>query len=147
MGPGGASARSWIAASGFLMHIPRMSIPATAKIVTFLCTRDRATAKAFYGETLGLTLISEDDYAVVFDAKGTRLRISPVKEFTPQPFTVLGWKVPDVAAAVKELTAKGIVFERYGFLEQDELGIWTAGDAHIAWFKDPDGNLLSLDDS
>lgn len=136
-----------MAAPGSLVHIPRMSILTTAEIGAFVCTRDRTSAKAFYGETLGLTLKYEDDYAIVFDAGGTTLRISPVKELTPQPFTVLGWKVPDVAAAVKELTAKGIVFERYGFLEQDELGIWTAGDAHIAWFKDPDGNLLSLDGS
>ena len=125
-----------------------MSIPATAKIVTFLCTRDRATAKAFYGGTLGLTLTSEDDYAVVFDANGTTLRISPVKELKPQPFTVLGWHVADVPATVKALNAAGVAFERYEFLAQDELGIWSpGGDVHVAWFKDPDGNLLSVSDS
>jgi catechol 2,3-dioxygenase-like lactoylglutathione lyase family enzyme len=148
MGPAGASARSWIAAPGFLMHIPRMSILTTAKIGAFVCTRDRATAKAFYGETLGLTLIHEDGYATVFDAGGTTLRISPVKELKPQPFTVLGWHVADVAATVKALVAAGVTFKRYDFLTQDELGIWSpGGNIHVAWFKDPDGNLLSLDDS
>ena len=133
------------------MHIIRMSeasILGSAKVGAFVCTRDRATAKAFYGSTLGLTLNYEDDYAVVFDAAGTTLRIAPVKELTPQPFTVLGWKVADVPATVKALKAKGVVFERYAFLEQDELGIWRpGGDVQIAWFKDPDGNLLSLDNS
>jgi len=137
-----------MAAAGFLMHIPRMSILTTARIGAFVCTRDRAAAKAFYGETLGLTLKYEDDYAVVFDAGGTTLRIAPVKELKPQPFTVLGWHVADVAATVKALVAAGVAFERYDFLEQDELGIWSPGEnIHVAWFKDPDGNLLSISDS
>ena len=126
----------------------KASILGSQKVGAFVCTRDRATAKAFYGDTLGLTLKYEDDYATVFDAAGTALRISPVKELTPQPFTVLGWQVADVAATVKALKAKGVVFERYAFLEQDELGIWSpGGDIQVAWFKDPDGNLLSLDNS
>jgi catechol 2,3-dioxygenase-like lactoylglutathione lyase family enzyme len=124
------------------------SILGTAKIGAFIGTLDRAKAKAFYGETLGLTLIHEDGYATVFDANGTTLRVSPVKELNPQPFTVLGWKVADVPATVRKLAAAGVAFERYTFLEQDELGIWSpGGDIRVAWFKDPDGNLLSLDNS
>jgi catechol 2,3-dioxygenase-like lactoylglutathione lyase family enzyme len=126
----------------------KMSILGSEKVGAFVCTKDRATAKAFYGDTLGLTLKYEDDYAVVYDAAGTTLRISPVRELTPQPFTVLGWQVVDVPAAVKALKEKGVVFERYEFLEQDELAIWSpGGNVQVAWFKDPDGNLLSLDNS
>jgi catechol 2,3-dioxygenase-like lactoylglutathione lyase family enzyme len=126
----------------------KTSILGTAKVATFVCTLDRAKAKAFYGGTLGLTLEYEDEYATVFDAGGTKLRISPVQELQPQPFTVLGWQVSDVPGTVKALTAKGVVFERYGFLQLDELGIWSPdGNVQVAWFKDPDGNLLSLSNS
>jgi len=121
------------------------SILGAETIGAFVCTRDRATAKAFYGDTLGLTLKYEDDYAVVYDANGITLRIAPVKELKPQPFTVLGWHVADVAATVKALGTAGVVFERYEFLTQDDLGIWTpAPNIYVAWFKDPDGNLLSI---
>lgn len=123
----------------------KTSILGTSKVGAFVCTTDRAKTKAFYGGTLGLALRYEDDYAVVYDANGTTLRISPVKELSPQPFTVLGWEVADVTATVKALNEAGVVFERYGFLEQDELGIWSpGGEVHVAWFKDPDGNLLSV---
>jgi catechol 2,3-dioxygenase-like lactoylglutathione lyase family enzyme len=121
------------------------SILGSAKVGTFLCTRDRATAKAFYGGTLGFPLKYDDEYAVVFDLNGTNLRISPIKEFTPQPFTVLGWHVDDVPGTVRTLTAAGIAFARFDGLEQDELGIWSpGGDIKVAWFKDPDGNILSV---
>ena len=96
-----------------IIHMSKSSILGTAQVGAFVSTRDRAKAKAFYGETLGLTLIHEDGYAIVFDACGTTLRVSPVKELRPQPFTVLGWHVPDVAATVKALTAAGVVFERF----------------------------------
>lgn len=123
----------------------KISILGTSKVGAFVCTGDRAKAKAFYGGRLGLTLCYEDDHAVVYDANGTTLRISSVKELNPQPFTVLGWEVADVTATVKALNGAGVVFERYSFLEQDELGIWSpGGDVHVAWFKDPDGNLLSV---
>ena len=126
----------------------KASILGAQKVGAFVCTRDRDMAKAFYGDTLGLTLKYEDDYAVVFDVAGTTLRISPVKDLTPQPFTVLGWHIADVPATVEALKEKGVAFERYEFLQQDELGIWSpGGNIQVAWFKDPDGNLLSLDNS
>lgn len=133
-----------------MRHIARMSgsVLGAAKVGTFLCTRDRATAKAFYGGTLGLRLVHEDDYAVVFDLDGISLRISPVKELVPQPFTVLGWQVGDVPATVRALVAAGVTFARFDNLEQDELGIWTpVGGIQVAWFRDPDGNLLSVSNS
>jgi catechol 2,3-dioxygenase-like lactoylglutathione lyase family enzyme len=123
----------------------KTSILGQSKVGAFVCTKDRAKAKAFYGGTLGLSLHYEDDYAVVYDANGTTLRISPVQELNPQPFTVLGWEVANVTATVNALYEAGVVFERYSFLQQDELGIWSPGDGvHVAWFKDPDGNLLSV---
>jgi catechol 2,3-dioxygenase-like lactoylglutathione lyase family enzyme len=126
----------------------KTSILGSAKVGTFVCTRDRAKAKAFYGGTLGLKLKYEDDYAIVFDAAGTTLRISPVDDLKPQPFTVLGWKVSDVSATIKALNAVGVVFERFDGMGQDELGIWSPdGAIQVAWFKDPDGNLLSVSNS
>ena len=123
-----------------------MSLPSSAQAMSFVATTSRENAKAFYGDILGLKPISEDPFAVVFETDGRKLRIPPMKEFKPQPFTVLGWSVPDIAAAVKALKAKGVHFEIFDGLGQDELGIWNspAGDARVAWFKDPDGNILSL---
>jgi len=90
--------------------------------------------------------VSEDPFAVVFDSNGNMIRLTKVNEFRPQPFTVLGWQVSDIVAAVKRLQGAGVTFERYGeFMQQDELGIWTApGGAKVAWFQDPDGNTLSV---
>jgi catechol 2,3-dioxygenase-like lactoylglutathione lyase family enzyme len=128
--------------------MPAMSnaFPAGAKVGTFLATRDRAKAKAFFADTLGFRAVHEDDYAIVFDLNGTHLRISAVKDFAPQPFTVLGWGVPDIAAAVRALKAKGVAFNIYDGMGQDELGIWTVpgGTIKVAWFHDPDKNVLSL---
>jgi catechol 2,3-dioxygenase-like lactoylglutathione lyase family enzyme len=124
-----------------------MSILKTAKACAFITTRDRDKAKAFYGETLGFTLQSEDPYGVVFQMQDANLRITPLPDFTPQQHTALGWNVADVPATVIALTEAGIVFERYSFLEQDALGIWKSGAAQVAWFKDPDGNILSLSNS
>jgi catechol 2,3-dioxygenase-like lactoylglutathione lyase family enzyme len=117
------------------------------KLKAFIPTRDSAKSKEFYGGVLGLNLVSEDDFGMEFDANGTRLRIAKVPEYSPYPFTSLGWVVIDVAAKAAELQSKGIVFEKYPYFEQDELGIWTSPDGtKVAWFKDPDGNLLSLND-
>jgi len=115
------------------------------KLVGFVAITDGARAKVFY-EKLGLTFVSEDPFAVVFDSNGNMIRLTKVNEFRPQPFTVLGWQVSDIVAAVKRLQGAGVTFERYGeFMQQDELGIWTApGGTKVAWFKDPDGNTLSV---
>jgi catechol 2,3-dioxygenase-like lactoylglutathione lyase family enzyme len=123
-----------------------MSIPVAAKTLTFIVTRDRAQAKAFYGGTLGFALTHEDDFAAVFDLNGTALRVSTVPNHTAQAFTVLGWDVPDIVRTATDLRAKGVSFVVYDGFGQDELGIWSppGGSTKVAWFKDPDGNLLSL---
>ena len=103
-------------------------------------------AKAFYRDILGLRLLSEEPpFALVFDANGIMLRLGMGKERAPVQGTVLGWQVPDIITAVRDLAQAGVQFERYGFMKQDELGVWTAPTgAKVAWFKDPDGNILSL---
>ena len=107
---------------------------------------DVERAKAFYRDTLGLRLLSEEPpFALVFDANGIMLRLGMGKERAPVQGTVLGWQVPDIVTAVSGLAQAGVQFERYGFMKQDELGVWTAPTgAKVAWFKDPDGNILSL---
>jgi catechol 2,3-dioxygenase-like lactoylglutathione lyase family enzyme len=116
-----------------------------AKIMTFVGTRDAARAKTFYRDTLGLRLVEENSFALVFDSNGVMLRVTNVHELTPAQFTVLGWEVPDVTAAVKSLAGAGVEFSRYDGMSQDADGIWTSpGGARIAWFHDPDGNVLSL---
>jgi catechol 2,3-dioxygenase-like lactoylglutathione lyase family enzyme len=115
------------------------------KLMAFVATRDPARAKEFYGGTLGLQFVSDDGFALVFNANGTTVRIATVRELSPAPYTVLGWEVDDIENAVKELAKAGVAFERYGIFPQDELGIWSApGGVRVAWFKDPDGNTLSL---
>jgi catechol 2,3-dioxygenase-like lactoylglutathione lyase family enzyme len=116
-----------------------------SKLMAFVATRDAARAKAFYGQTLGLRLVSEDRFAVVFDSGGTMLRVTIVPKLAQAEYTILGWQVPDIRAAVENLSARGIKFERYGFMQQDERGVWIApSGARVAWFKDPEGNVLSL---
>jgi catechol 2,3-dioxygenase-like lactoylglutathione lyase family enzyme len=118
---------------------------ANSPIVAFVATTDPSRAKPFYRDVLGLLLISEDDYALVFDAHGTMLRVAIVSEIVLVPYTVLGWQVDDIDAVARDLAAKGVKFERYAWMEQDDLGIWSApSGAKVAWFKDPDGNLLSV---
>ena len=115
------------------------------KVMAFVSTRDLSRAKPFYQEALGLHLLSEDSFALVFDANGVKLRVTKVSELKPQPFTVLGWDVPDITQAVADLEAGGAEFERYAGMKQDEHGIWTSpSGAKVAWFKDPDGNVLSV---
>ena len=117
-----------------------------APIVAFVPTRDSARAHSFYAETLGLRFVSDDGFALVFDANGTMLRVVRAGDFTPFPFTLLGWQVNDVDSAVADLAAKGVQFHRYDFLEQSANGVWTApgNAARVAWFSDPDGNTLSI---
>jgi len=123
-----------------------MGILEAAKPAIVICTRDRARATAFYRDTLGLTVAYEDDFAAVFNIGGVTLRISIVPDFTPHEHTLLGFNVPDVAATVKALREKGVTFNICQHVRQDELGIWTApgGAVRVAWFKDPDGNVLSV---
>ena len=113
----------------------------------FLGTTNPDRAKAFYADTLGLPLMHEDTFALVFDAGGTPLRVTRAPSFEPLPFTAFGWEVDDVAEAVDALAEAGIAFERFPQLEQDGRGIWTAPDGiRVAWFHDPDGNVLSVSD-
>lgn len=116
-----------------------------ANLVAFAATTDPERARAFYESVLGLTLVEQSPFALAFDVNGTMLRIQVVPQFTPQPHTALGWSVADIAAMVRDLAGRGVAFERFPGLEQDQLGIWASPPgARVAWFRDPDGNLLSL---
>ena len=115
------------------------------KLVAFVGTLDPARSKEFYQHTLGLKLVSEDSFALVFDVEGTMLRVTTVPELKPAKFTVLGWQVADIATVVNQLQRSGIKFEHFEGIRQDAAGIWTApGGAKIAWFKDPEENILSV---
>jgi catechol 2,3-dioxygenase-like lactoylglutathione lyase family enzyme len=119
-----------------------------APVTAFVATTDADRAIAFYRDTLGLRLVSDDQFAAVFRCKGAPLRLQKVGTLQPHPFTSLGWTVASIRRTVAMLARRGVAFERYAFLEQDDRGIWTApGGAMVAWFKDPDGNLLSLTQS
>jgi len=116
-------------------------------IIGFITIVDVDRAKKFYRDTLGLRLLSEEPpYALVFDANGIMLRLRMAKERPLVAGTILGWQVPDASAAVADLEQSGIRFERYeDKLKQDAQGIWTSPTgARVAWFKDPDGNVLSI---
>ena len=118
---------------------------AEAAFIGFVPVRDLAAARAFYEGTLGLRVVGDTPFALVLDAGGTMLRVTPVPELAARPFTVAGWKVPDIASAVRALAGRGVEFTRYDGMAQDDLGIWTApGGDRVAWFSDPDGNTLSL---
>ncbi len=115
------------------------------KMIAFAITGRPEEAKEFYSEKLGFPFLRDDGFALVFDAHGTMLRISKVQSFTPAAYTVMGWEVSEIAAAVEDLSGKGVKFERYEFMHPDGQGIVTfpTGDK-VAWFKDPDGNVLSV---
>src|SRR5215467_13037862 len=114
-------------------------------LIAFIATAHPDRAKQFYSELLGLRLMEDSPFALVYDAKGTMLRIQKAETFSKVEYTTLGWRVDDIHEAVKKLQERGIRFERYSGLQQDEHGIWTTPDGNkIAWFTDPDGNLLSL---
>jgi len=115
------------------------------KLVAFVATRDLDRAREFYRDTLRLRLVSEDEFALVFDAAGTMLRVTRVQELAAAKYTVLGWQVLDIVRAAKQLQKAHVALERYPGMQQDELGIWNApSGAKVAWFKDPDGNTLSI---
>jgi predicted enzyme related to lactoylglutathione lyase len=116
-----------------------------AAIVAFAPTTDLGRARDFYGRVLGLTVEETNDFACVLRSGTTMLRLTKVDSFTPHPFTVLGWAVDDIVTTMGSLTAAGVSFNRYEGMGQDEAGVWTApSGARIAWFPDPDGNVLSL---
>ena len=119
-----------------------------AALVAFVPTREPAKARQFYEQTLGLEFVSEDPFAIVFRAGKVTLRVanvSNVLNFTPAPFTILGWEVASAETTVHALIEKGIHFERYPGVDQNALGIWRSpSGAQVAWFKDPDGNTLSI---
>ena len=117
----------------------------SSNIVAFVPTKNAEQSRTFYEGVLGLRFVKDDDFAIVFDANGIMIRVAKMKDFTPAPFTVLGWQVSGIEDVVRGLQKKGVHFEIFGFFKQDELGIWTAptGDK-VAWFKDPDGNILSV---
>ncbi len=115
------------------------------RLIGFVATAAPERAKAFYRDVLGLAFVEESPFAIVFSAGGTMLRVQKVADLVPQPFTALGWAVADIAAKVKGLSAMGVTFETYPGLGQDARGIWRTPDGgQVAWFRDPDGNLLSL---
>ncbi len=123
-----------------------MALPTSAKAMTFIVTRDRERAKDFYGGLLGFKLLNEDAFAAVFDLNGTMLRVSTVENHVAQVHTVLGWEVADIVETVGALRDRGIAFTIYDGFGQDDFGIWSApgSAAKVAWFTDPDGNVLSL---
>jgi catechol 2,3-dioxygenase-like lactoylglutathione lyase family enzyme len=115
-------------------------------IIGFITIVDAARARDFYRDTLGLRLVMEEPpFALVFEANGIMLRLGMAKELPPAHGTVLGWQVPDIKARIEDLAQAGVRFERFEGMGQDELGIWTSPTgAKVAWFKDPDGNILSV---
>jgi predicted enzyme related to lactoylglutathione lyase len=120
-------------------------MPELVEVVAFVAVTDLDRAAAFYGDVLGITLQDERPFALSATLGGTRLRITAVESMTAAAYTVLGFNVADVAAAVDHLAARGVTFNRYDGMGQDDRGIWTSpSGAQIAWFLDPDGNNLSL---
>ncbi len=116
-----------------------------AGLVAFVGVSDLGRAQEFYGGVLGIPLTDERPYALVGAVGGTTLRITLVGDVAPAPYTVLGWTVVDLAAGLAGLAGRGVEFARFDGLDQDAAGVWVApGGARVAWFRDPDGNLLSL---
>jgi catechol 2,3-dioxygenase-like lactoylglutathione lyase family enzyme len=118
---------------------------AANKVVGFVPTTDSKAAREFYEKKLGFEFVSDDQFALVMKAGETSIRIAKAQRFTPAPYTVLGWEVKDIEAVVGWLAQRGVTFEKYPFIQDQERGIWTTpnGD-RVAWFKDPDGNILSV---
>lgn len=124
-----------------------MSLLAAANPVSFILTADRTRAKPFYAGALGLPILREDDFAVTFGlAGGATIRLTDLPGHQAGDHTVLGWTVADIGAAIADLKARGITFRIYDGFGQDDRGVWRTpgGDAYVAWFVDPDGNVLSL---
>ena len=117
----------------------------SSTIIAFAPATDLARARGFYERTLGLRFVEQSDVACIFDANGTMLRITAVSRVANPGYTVLGWRVADIEAAVQALTLKGVKFTQYDGMDQDLNGIWTTpGGDEVAWFTDPDNNNISL---
>lgn len=113
--------------------------------MAFIPVSDLTTARSFYGEILGLEVEGENPFAVTLNSGGTMLRLTQVENHQPQPFTIAGWDVPDISTTVEDLVSRGVSFTRFDGMDQDQRGIWTTpGGDQVAWFKDPDGNTLSI---
>lgn len=126
------------------MFDPRRPLVA-ASLTAFVATADPARSRAFYEGILGLPVMTDDGFATAYDCAGIQLRVQKVDAVHPHAFTALGWQVRELDRVIQGLGRKGVVFERYPGLVQDALGIWCApSGARVAWFRDPDGNLLSL---
>ena len=116
-----------------------------SNLVAFIASSRPEEAKRFYADTLGLKLLTDDPFAIVFDAHGLMLRVQKLVEHTPPSYTMLGWDVADIHVTIRRLSDSGVKCERFEGLAHDESGVWESpSGAQIAWFKDPDGNLLSL---
>lgn len=123
------------------------SILGGSEVIAFAPTTDPAKARAFYEGVLGLRLVEDEKpFALVFEANRTMLRVTTVHELKPQQFTILGWRVADIEGTVDRLSAAGVEFQRYkGLNDGDPRGIWNSpSGARVAWFKDPDGNVLGV---
>jgi catechol 2,3-dioxygenase-like lactoylglutathione lyase family enzyme len=116
-----------------------------SKLMAFLRTADSRRARHFYQNVLGLEFVADEPFALVFDSNGVTVRVTKVEALAADSNTVLGWSVADISSMVHSLRSEGVAFERIPGLQQDELGVWVSpGGAQVAWFKDPDGNVLSL---
>ncbi|HEY1880760.1 MAG TPA: VOC family protein [Caulobacteraceae bacterium] len=116
-------------------------------LVAFITTGDAQAARAFYEGVLGLTFVLDSEHLMIFQSGASRVALQKGASANVRPGTTLGWNVRDIRAAVRALAARGVVFEHFGMeqMPQDELGIWSPEPGHgVAWFKDPDGNTLSL---
>ena len=105
---------------------------------------DLERARRFYGETLGIKTSEQYGLMTLHLAGDRDTLVYPRAGYTPASFTILNFPVDDIEAAVDELTARGVRFERYEGMEQDERGIARGGGPYIAWFTDPAGNILSV---
>lgn len=118
---------------------------ASSEMVGFVPTRDSKQARDFYEKKLGFQFVCDDSFALVMRAGKSTIRIAKVHDFKPDVFTILGWKVKDIEVVVKWLKGRGVAFEEYPFIQEPKVGIWTSpSGAKVAWFKDPDGNVLSV---
>jgi|SRR5215831_13321550 len=116
-----------------------------AKLVGFVATANADRAKLFYRDVLGLELRADTPFALVFNLNGNALRVSKVAKVMESAYTVLGWEVADIVMTARQLSERGIKFERFRGMDQDDFGIWRTPDgSQVAWFRDPDGNLLSI---